>query len=200
DTGIADSVSAANDALQKINTLNGQLGALNAGNQSAAALQDQRDQYIDQLSQLMDIRVVTSGNNQVTVFTNSGVQLVGAGAAQLSFTPQGTITPQTQWNADPTKSTLGSLMLVSPNGTTIDLTANQSIRSGKIAAYLDMRDNVLVQAQNQIDSLAGSLSQAMSSETINGVATPPGPTNGFTVDTSGMLNGNQINLTYTDTV
>jgi flagellar hook-associated protein 1 FlgK len=40
----------------------------------------------------------------------------------------------------------------------------------------------------------------MSTETVNGVATPPGPTNGFTVDTSGMQNGNQINLTYTDTV
>jgi flagellar hook-associated protein 1 FlgK len=200
DNGIADSVTAANNALQKIDALNGQLGGLNSTNASAAALEDQRDQYIDQLSQLMDIRVVTSGNNQVTIFTNSGVQLVGAGAAQLSFTPQGTITPQTQWNADPTKSNLGSLMLVSPNGTTIDLTANQSIRSGKIAAYLDMRDNVLVQAQNQVDSLAASLSQAMSSETVDGVAGPPGPTNGFTVDTSGMLNGNQINLTYTDTV
>ena len=38
---------------------------------------DQRDRYIDQLSQLMDIRVVTDDHNQVNIFTNSGVQLVG---------------------------------------------------------------------------------------------------------------------------
>jgi flagellar hook-associated protein 1 FlgK len=200
ENGLADSVAAANDALKKIDALNSQLSGHGATNASDAALEDQRDQYIDQLSQLMDIRVVTGSNNQVNIFTNSGVQLVGAGAAQLSFSPQGTVTPQTQWSADPTKSNLGSLLLVSPNGTTVDLTANQSIRSGKIAAYLDMRDNVLVQAQNQVDSLAASVSQAMSTETVNGVATPPGPANGFTVDTSGMLNGNRINLTYTDTV
>ena len=42
-----------------------------------AALLDQRDQYIEQLSELMDVRVVTNGQNQVTVFTKSGVQLVG---------------------------------------------------------------------------------------------------------------------------
>ena len=38
---------------------------------------DQRDVYIDQLSQLMDIKVVASDHNQVNVFTNSGIQLVG---------------------------------------------------------------------------------------------------------------------------
>ena len=31
----------------------------------------------------MDIRTVTNNLNQVTVFTNSGVQLVGTEAAQL---------------------------------------------------------------------------------------------------------------------
>ena len=51
---------------------------------------------------------------------------------------------------------------MSPSGGTVDLIANKSIRSGKIAAYLDMRDNVLVQAQNQLDSLAATMAQALS--------------------------------------
>ena len=160
---------------------------------------DQRDSYIDQLSQLMDIRVITDNRNQVTVFTNSGVQLIGPGAAQLSFTPQGTVTPATQWNADPTKSALGSLTLVSASGASVDLIANHSLRSGKIAAYLDMRDNVLVQAQNQIDGLAATMAQALSNDTINGDAVSSGTQNGFSVDTAGLLSGNRINLTYTDT-
>ena len=33
----------------------------------------------------MDIRVVDGDNNQVTVFTNSGIQLVGNEASQLPF-------------------------------------------------------------------------------------------------------------------
>src|SRR5258707_14049631 len=89
-------------------------------------------------------------------------------------------------------------MLVSKNGASVDLIANQSLRSGKIAAYLDMRDNVLVQAQNQIDSLAATMAQATSNDTVAGTTASSGPQTGFAVDTSGLLNGNQINLNYTD--
>jgi len=32
------------------------------------------------------------------------------------------------------------------------LIANNSLRSGSIAAYIDMRDNVLVQARKQLDA------------------------------------------------
>lgn len=199
ESGIADSVAAANNAMTKIDELNRQLTGTGAISAAEAALMDQRDHYIDQLSQLMDIRVVTDSRNQVSLFTNSGIQLVGAGAAQLSFNAQGTVTAATQWDPDPAKSNLGSLMLVSASGTPVDLIANQSIRSGRIAAYLDMRDNVLVQAQNQIDSLAATMAQALSSDTIDGGVASSGLQSGFSLDTSGWLNGNQLNLTYTDT-
>ena len=58
--GLAEAAAEANNALEKIDTgLNGQLARLlEPRNSSDAALADQRDQYIDQLSQLMDIRVV----------------------------------------------------------------------------------------------------------------------------------------------
>jgi flagellar hook-associated protein 1 FlgK len=185
--------------MQKIADLNSQLAGKTITNASDAALADQRDQYIDQLSQLMDIRVVENSQNQVSVFTNSGVQLVGSSASKLSFNPQGTVSAATQWNADPTKSNLGTLTLLSANGTSIDLIANKSIRSGKIAAYLDMRDNVLVQAQSQIDDLAATMAQALSSQNVDGTAVTSGAQSGFNVDTAGLLNGNIINLTYTDT-
>jgi flagellar hook-associated protein 1 len=200
ESGLADSVESANNALTKIAALNKQLAGVGEISSSDAALMDQRDSYIDQLSELMDIRVVTDNRNQVNIFTNSGVQLVGSDAAQLSFTPQGTVSAATQWDPDPAKSSLGSLMLTSASGTSVDLIATQSIRSGKIAALLDMRDNVLVQAQNQIDSLAATMAQSMSNDTIDGAAATSGAQNGFSVDTSGWLNGNRLNLTYTDTL
>jgi flagellar hook-associated protein 1 FlgK len=111
---------------------------------------DQRDQYITQLSQLMDVRVVPGNGDQVSVYTMSGVQLVGGSdAAHLSFNAQGTVTPNTQWNADPEKSTLGSITISYANGGGIDLVASGSIRSGAIAAYLELRDKSLVQAQTR---------------------------------------------------
>lgn len=200
ENGLADSVAAANNALTKIDELNRQLAGVGVTNASDAALADQRDYFIDQLSELMDIRVVTDNRNQVSIFTNSGVQLLGSGAAQLSFTPQGTVSAATEWDPDPAKSNLGSLMLVTGGGSTVDLIANQSIRSGKIAAYLDMRDNVLVEAQTQIDSLAATMAQAMSDDTLDGTPVSAVPQNGFSLDTAGWLNGNRISLTYTDTL
>jgi flagellar hook-associated protein 1 FlgK len=200
ESGLSDSVAAANEAMQQIAKLNNQLAGKAITTASDAALADQRDYYVGQLSELMDIRIITTDQNQLSVFTNSGVQLVGAVAAQLSFNPQGTVSPTTVWDADPTKSNLGSLMLVSPSGGSVDLIANKSIRSGKIAAYLDMRDNVLVQAQNQLDSLAAAMAQALSDDTIGGAVATSGAQSGFSVDTAGWQNGNRINLTYTDTL
>jgi flagellar hook-associated protein 1 FlgK len=199
ESGLADSVAAANNAMQKIADINVQLAGRTITNASDAALADERDSYVNQLAELMDIRVVDDGHNSVSVFTNSGVQLVGTSPAKLSFNPQGTVSATTLWDADPTKSNLGTLTLVSANGTPIDLIATKSIRSGKIAAYLDMRDNVLVQAQNQLDSLASAMAQSLSNQTVDGTAVSSPPQNGFDIDTAGLLNGNTINLTYTDT-
>lgn len=193
ENGLAEAVATANDAMKKIADLNNQLAGHPITNASDAALADQRDAAIDTLSQLMDIRVSQSSDGTLNVFTNSGVQLVGNTASQLAFDTHGTVTPTTQWSADPNERTLGTLTLVSPNGGSMDLIANKSIRSGKIAALLDMRDNVLVQAQRQLDSLAATMAQAMSSTTVNGSSIP----GGFEVDTAGLQNGNQINLTYT---
>ena len=198
EAGLADAVSTANTALQKIADLNRQIAGSATNDAAQAALIDQRDGYIDQLSTLMDIRVLTDDRNQFNVFTNSGVQLVGAQAAQLSFEPQGTVSAVTLWDPDPSKSNLGTLSLVLPNGSSMDLIANGSIRSGKIAAYIDMRDNVLVQAQNQLDSLAATMAKALSDETISGTAVSVGAQAGFDIDTAGWLAGNAVNLTYTD--
>ena len=131
ESGLADSVAAANDALQKIAELNTQL----AGSRRHQRLRCGAGGSARPLS---SISCPVDGHpgrhrqpNQVSVFTNSGVQLVGSGAAQLSFNPQGTVSATTQWNADPTKSNLGTLMLVSPNGSDGRSDRQQSIRSGQ---------------------------------------------------------------------
>jgi len=198
ESGLNSAVNTANTAMQQIVNLNAQLQSGNTTDAAAAALKDQRDQYVDQLSQLMDIRVIDNGNNQIQVFTNSGVQLVGAEASTLSFNPQGTVTPNTQWDADPTKSTLGTLTLHFPNGGSLNLIQTNSIRSGTIAGYLELRDNTLVQAQTQLDQFAANMSSLLSDKTTAGTAVSSGASNGFDLDLSGLQTGNVIHLTYTD--
>lgn len=199
ESGINDSVNSANIAMQTIADINVRLQGLDQTSGAAASLLDQRDQAIDQLSKLMDIRVVTDSANQANVFTTSGVQLVGVEASKLSFNPQGTVTANTLWNADPAKSNMGTITLSFPHGGTLDLVASHSIRSGTIAANLELRDQTLVQAQTQLDQFAASLSSALSDKTTDGVAaTGAGGATGFDVDLSQMQTGNVMHLTYTD--
>ncbi|MEA3024414.1 MAG: flagellar hook-associated protein 1 [Alphaproteobacteria bacterium] len=196
--GIAADVQSANSALQQIATINGQVATSNAADPTAAALLDQRDKLIDQLSTLMDIHVVKGQFNQVSVYTGSGTQLVADQAATLSFNAQGTLAPSALWNANPTMSGVGTITLTAPGGGSIDLISGGAIQSGEIATYLQMRDKVLPQAQNQLDEFAAQMSQALSDQTIAGTPVVAVPQSGFSVDTTGLQTGNIIHLTYTE--
>ena len=198
ETGINEAVITANNALKQIAAINNQLQASGQTDASTAALLDQRDQYIDQLSELVDVRVVTNNLNQVTIFTNSGVQLVGTEAATLTFNPQGTMTPNALYSNDPTKSNVGTLRISFPHGGDYDLVSTNSIRSGKIAAYLELRDNTLVKAQTQIDQFAAAMSSALSDKTTAGTAATSGAASGFDLDLSGLQTGNVLHISYKD--
>ena len=194
DQGIAGDVQQANNALQQIASINQQLAGSSSPDSASALLENQRDQYIDQLAKLMDIRVVQGSDNQVAVYTGSGAQLVGTQASQLSFNATGSIGAGQQWNADPSKSGLGTITLTSPAGGSVDLLASGGIRSGEIAGYVSMRDNVLVQAQSQLDQIAAQMSQALSDTTASGTAVA----GGFDADIGGLSNGNTVQVSYTD--
>src|SRR3984893_4548347 len=199
DIGI--SVGQANAAMTKISQLNSQLQGMNPTDPTAATLMDQRDQAINQLSQLMDIRVSNTGTNQTSVYTSNGVELVGTQASTLTFNSQGTLNANSQWSSNPATSSAGTLTIKLANGATLDMIANNSISSGQIAADLTLRDKTLVQAQNQVDQMAASISSALSDQTTAGTAAPAtlAPKAGFDLDLSNMQPGNPLTFTYTDT-
>lgn len=194
------SVGQANSAMTQIAKINTQLQGMSSTDPSAATLMDQRDAAINQLSQLMDVRVSTTGNNQTTVYTSNGVELVGAQASTLSFNSQGTLSANSQWNSNPALSSAGTITCTLANGAKVDMIATNSISSGQIAADVTLRDKTLVQARAQVDQLAASISSALSNTTTAGTAAPAAlaPKAGFDLDLTNVLPGNTINLTYTD--
>jgi flagellar hook-associated protein 1 FlgK len=198
--GISDAVNDANQAMSQIAQLNQRIAASPQQDTATATLLDQRDSYIDQLSKLMDINVVQTDNNQVQIYTNSGVQLVGNKAATLSFNAQGTMTPDSTWSADPSKSTVGTITLTSPTGGSVDLIQTGAIRSGSIAAYVQMRDQDLVQAQGQLDAMAAAMATSLSSQTTSGTAATSGLQSGFDIDIGSLSAGNTININYTNSL
>src|SRR4029077_8606236 len=194
---IAAAVTQANNDMSQIAKLNSQLQSLPANDNDAATLMDQRDSAINDLAQLTDIRVVTDSASQATVYTTSGLQLVGVQASQLSFNSQGSLNASSLWNSNPVLSTAGTLTLTFPNGATVDLIATNSIGSGRIGADLKLRDSTLVQAQTQIDQLAATLASSLWDITTAGTAVTSGTQSGFDLDLSNVQPGNSINLTYT---
>ncbi|WP_298261015.1 flagellar hook-associated protein FlgK [Bradyrhizobium sp.] len=196
---IGTSVNQANSDLNQIAAINTQLQGLASNDPSLATLEDQRDNAINDLSNLVDVKVTNSGNNQVSVFTNTGIQLVGGSqASKFSFTSAGTLSPASLYNANPAKSGVGALTIQLPNGANLDVVANQVISSGRIAADLQLRDQTLVQAQTQIDQLAATLSSSLSDQTTPGTAVTSGSQAGFNLDLSNLQPGNTISLTYTN--
>lgn len=197
--GIASDVQSANGLITQIAQINQQLQASTAADSATATLEDQRDQDVTQLAQLMNINVVRNPANQISIFTGTGLQLVSAGqASQLSFDNAGTLTATSLWSANPSQDGAGTITLTSPGGTTTDLIADNAIQSGQIAAYLQMRDTILPQAQNQLDELANQMAQSLSNVTTSGTAVTAGAQSGYSVDVGSVLPGNMVQLSYTD--
>jgi flagellar hook-associated protein 1 len=127
--------------LQQVNALAQSIASLNARIQQvspstdAGTLEDQRQQDLLDLSQLIGIHIISTGDNGITVTTSGGTVLVAANTA----------TPLT-----------GSLI----NGDThflsngVDVTAQLASGAGKLGGILAARDIDIPNIQNSLDELA----------------------------------------------
>jgi flagellar hook-associated protein 1 FlgK len=122
----------------------------------------------------------------------------GGSPVVLSFDGRGKLGPEATYSAVDTERGVGTITATTIGGNVIDVIAGNLIRSGEIGAALELRDSTLVQAQRQLDELAAGLSRALSDRLVAGVATPPGPPDGFTIDLTGLQAGNAITLDYKD--
>lgn len=199
DQDIGNQANQANTDMTQIADINSRLQGLSANDPLAATLMDQRDSAINDLSKLVDVRTVTDSSNQVSIFTNSGIQLVGQGlASSFTYTSPGALSATSLYNANPALNGVGTLSVKLPNGAAIDAVANNVIGSGQIAADIKLRDQTLVQAQTQVDQMAATLASSLSDVKTAGTAIGSGAGAGFSVNTSNVLAGNTVNLTYTD--
>lgn len=191
EASIGDAVGRANDLLSQLTKVSASIASQGA----SAPLLDQRDTIVSNLSQILDLRVAEQPNGSVSVFTTSGVQLFdGVAAGTLAFDARANIGPDSLLSADPAKRGVGTITLTRGTGGAIDLVAGGSIRSGEIAGYLEMRDDVLVEAQNQLDQLAAGLAKAFSTLDRPGTAALSGVQRGFSVDIAGIQNGDVVTL------
>jgi flagellar hook-associated protein 1 FlgK len=196
ESGIGDAVDRVNSLLKTIENVQTQIIALSSQDVELGALLDQRDQAINELAALIDIQVTPNGQSSISIFTNSGVSLFDMQASQLTFNEK-PLSAQSEWSADESLSGTGTIKLVAPNGYTVDLIADKSIRSGRIAGLIELRDDVLVKAQAQLDEIASALAKSLSSREVSSTAATSGAQSGFQVDLADLQNGDSISLTVT---
>jgi flagellar hook-associated protein 1 FlgK len=201
ENGIAASVNRANTALQSLESINTKIASFGNGKVPPDLL-DARDQAIDSLAEEIDIRVLDGPNGQVSVFSTSGIQLFNSKASRLGFDANNNISARSLYSDNPAERGVGTITVTVEGGTPIDLLAGGHLRSGKMAGFVQLRDDVLVQQQARLDTLASSMALALSNRTETGtvLGAPVMGSDGHEVDLTGLQLGNQLTVNYQDLV
>ena len=76
DQQVASSISGVNSLLQQIYSLNQQIQTATASGDTSSGLLDQRDEAVQNLSALVDVRTVEQPNGQLSVMTQNGTNLL----------------------------------------------------------------------------------------------------------------------------
>ncbi len=193
EAAIASGAQKVNDLLSDLTRVNAQL--MGSSDTNNPVLLDQRDQIINDIAKLVDVRVTETQEGGISVYTTGGLQLFdGRQAVRLDFDQRTNLSPNSVYNPDPLVSGVGVLRAVNGSGGSVDVIASNLFRSGEISAYLKLRDDTLVEAQRQLDELAAGLSLALSDRQVTGTAATVGAATGFDVDLTGMQPGNIVTL------
>ena len=193
EAAIDAAVRQVNDDLSAVGRLNEQIAQRASQGQSYADLADQRDQYLEDVAEQMEIRVIDGGEGRALVFTPDGNSLVGRGGARpLQFDRHHEINATTRWSSDDSLRQVGTITL-GAEGNRVDLIQSGSLTGGRIAGLVEMRDEVLPQAQAQLDELAHQTATALSERSVE--ATRAAPDN--TLDVGGLIQspGDRVEIT-----
>jgi flagellar hook-associated protein 1 len=157
DNAIAESVTIVNDALTVVQDLNLQIATFRAQNRSTAELEDQRDLQINAIAKEMDISYFERDNGEIWISTRAGQPLLDASFdptnPPLTFVRSAVILPSTAYYPPAVSAVANGLHGVLIGSTDV----TQDLRGGRIAGYLNIRDEFLPATEAQLDELAAQM-------------------------------------------
>jgi len=164
DADIATSVANINQLLVQFDKVNTAVVKGTVAGNDVTDYLDQRDSIISKLSQEIGISVSIRTNGDAALYTDSGVALFDKVARTVSFAPTNAYTPGTTGNP------------VYIDGVPVTgATSVMPLKSGKIAGLAELRDNVTVTYQDQLDETARGLISAFAESDQSGAALPNVP-------------------------
>lgn len=169
DSDIELTVNAVNTTLSQIQSLNAQITTAAKGGNSIAALQDQRQLAIDQLAQYVPVRQVPRDNGAVALFTPGGAILLDGSAATLDFAATNIVAPHMTLGAGLVSGLTINGISVPPSG------PNSPIAGGRLSALFEIRDELGVDANTQVDALARDLIERFQATGLDATRAPGDP-------------------------
>ena len=161
DTDIKLGVQHVNELLANVEQLNTEIVKGTQLGDDVTDQLDSRDQALAQISTELGIRVVSRANNDIAVYTDSGITLFDHTARQLSF------------DASPVYSstTTGNPLVVDGVPVT-GPSASMPIGSGRLKGLTDIRDTIAVTYQNQLDEIARGMIETFAEKDQSGGGQP----------------------------
>jgi flagellar hook-associated protein 1 len=147
-TEVTQTVAQINSLTQQIAQLNGQVSQLTAAGQDGGTVEDQRDELVQQLSQLTGISVTQSSDGEV-ITTGNGTALVMGNQ---------------NYSLQTTTGSNGMQQVLDSNGTDITST----LQEGQLGGAIQIRDQVIPGYLTQLNTLATQFASAFNTAQSQG--------------------------------
>jgi flagellar hook-associated protein 1 len=164
DASIASSVDRINTLLSRFDTVNKQIID---GTQSGADVTDyldSRDQIVNDLSTELGVRTQMRGDNDMALYTDSGVVLYDRGARSVTFAATPTPAP-----GQPGNAVIIDGVPVTGSG------AMMPLQSGRLVGLVQVRDDITVTYQRQLDEMGRALINSFAESDQSGGGGPDVP-------------------------
>jgi len=164
DTAIGVQVDRLNQALKDVQILNTKITATKAGGGETAGLLDQRQMVIDEINVIVPVNVVARDHGQVALFTDGGAILLDGPAATLSFMSVRDTMPEMTIDN-------GGLSGLEINGVAVRTdSATGALRGGTLSAQFEIRDELAITAQADLDAVARDLIERFETASLDPTA------------------------------
>lgn len=169
DADMAASVTHINELLAKFQTLNDAVVKGSALGTDVTDEMDARDAIVTELSEELGVEFDLRDNNDMALYTDSGVTLFDKTARSVTFTAT------TAYGTD----TVGGSVYVDGIAVAGPLAATMEVEGGKLAGLATLRDDVAVTYQNQLDEIARALIDTFAETGGDGLFTSTGTSGGL---------------------
>lgn len=182
-----------NSGIDRVNQLLGEINNLNSDitkgkiQGDATGAENRQAALIDELGELMDVKIERNELGAATVRTQNGVLLLGQYALKIEKSSGSNGAPGTDYSR---------ITATLPSGASVDLQSN--LQGGRIYGLLALRDNELTQMSAELAEFANGAAEALNDAHANAISVPP--PSSIAGRNTGLLSSDAINFTGATTL